>query len=173
MFLHVIPQRREKSASPSSGSHPYQEGGIFRFPVPASSTARVPRGPNLGRRSVAAAPPRGERGSLESLRDRGVRVSSRGVPAGPARVGGGPDRYRAGRCDAAAPNEVSESLPNERPAPRRRPLLFSFERFRSVPVPHRASFFSLTRSISRTCCESSARSTRVAARSAREMWYGP
>ena len=47
MFLHMIPQRREKSASPSSGSHPYQEGGIFRFPVPASSTARVPRGPNL------------------------------------------------------------------------------------------------------------------------------
>src|SRR2546425_4221943 len=27
------------------GIHPYQEGGIFRFPVPASSTARVPRGP--------------------------------------------------------------------------------------------------------------------------------
>src|SRR5437870_10983067 len=47
MFLRVIPQRREKSASPSSGSHPYQEGGIFRFPVLASSTARVPCGPNL------------------------------------------------------------------------------------------------------------------------------
>src|SRR3989441_10133404 len=43
MFLHVIPQRREKSASPSSGSHPYQEGGIFRFPVLASSTARARR----------------------------------------------------------------------------------------------------------------------------------
>src|SRR5437899_11358176 len=67
MFLHVIPQRREKSASPSSGSHPYQEGGIFRFPVPASSTARVPRGPNLGRRSVAAAPPRGSVSSMRVL----------------------------------------------------------------------------------------------------------
>src|SRR5207249_7725748 len=47
MFLHVIPQRREKSASPYSGSHPYQEGGIFRFPVLASSSARAPGGPNL------------------------------------------------------------------------------------------------------------------------------
>src|SRR5438046_7508917 len=47
MFLHVIPQRREKSASPYSGSHPYQEGGIFRFPVLASSSARVPGSPNL------------------------------------------------------------------------------------------------------------------------------
>src|SRR2546425_106836 len=34
-------------------------------------------------------------------------------------------------------------------------------------------FASLTKSTSPTCCESSARSTRVAARSAREMWYGP